>query len=407
MSGVDYCLLDPAGQRPPPLPRATIRTLAGAAAVSILGLASFFSTGKPGRTSGSGIVQSESNTAIRTHGLGFGFLGPSGPGPLQLFIFDKFSSVWTKRAPSCVFLYGAMRKNVNSQHATEEEGWIYGAQASQVGPADAFLATVSGSPNAILKGVLLCYPERGSAAQAMQEVLLKEKETARESHLLGEVKVVRRDGSTVRALWIYQASSSSRTQVTFQSGRNNWLTSVLSGPAISLGASLLALQLLVLPHPLTAAGSASSPTPLSNQALEKIGAPMLQAEKAKTTKLSSRQDSWPGWTLPAPLPRPSGYGDLIYPDWFQGEWTVTSVPADPESKETTVTYNVRFLRNKKDRPCSLAGAVSGVICSAMSGCTLVDISGFLSAKFPTRIQARLREKFLAVSIFAGCLLSWE
>ena len=44
--------------------------------------------------------------------------------------------------------------------------------------------------------------------------------------------------------------------------------------------------------------------------------------------LEQRLNSWPNWSLPAPLPRPSTRDDLIYPDWFAGLWQVESVDLD-------------------------------------------------------------------------------
>ena len=40
--------------------------------------------------------------------------------------------------------------------------------------------------------------------------------------------------------------------------------------------------------------------------------------------LSLRLQQWPAWQLPAPLPRPSPGDDLIYPSWFEGDWTLSS-----------------------------------------------------------------------------------
>ena len=50
--------------------------------------------------------------------------------------------------------------------------------------------------------------------------------------------------------------------------------------------------------------------------------------------LAERVGQWPHWALPAPLPRP-GRGDLVYPEWFLGEWQV--------SCSDGTSYPVRFL----------------------------------------------------------------
>ena len=51
------------------------------------------------------------------------------------------------------------------------------------------------------------------------------------------------------------------------------------------------------------------------------------------SSLEQRLNSWPKWSLPAPLPQPSNRDDLFYPDWFEGFWQVESMdleaPGDP------------------------------------------------------------------------------
>jgi hypothetical protein len=51
-------------------------------------------------------------------------------------------------------------------------------------------------------------------------------------------------------------------------------------------------------------------------------------------QLAMRILQWPQWQLPAPLQRP-GRGDLVYPDWFLGEWQVNSSDGS--------NYRVRFI----------------------------------------------------------------
>jgi hypothetical protein len=52
-----------------------------------------------------------------------------------------------------------------------------------------------------------------------------------------------------------------------------------------------------------------------------VGAATLAA--AKEALLAERIQQWPQWRLPAPL-QPPGRSDLVYPDWFLGDWQVNS-----------------------------------------------------------------------------------
>lgn len=57
-----------------------------------------------------------------------------------------------------------------------------------------------------------------------------------------------------------------------------------------------------------------------------IGALSLEALEFSQTSLSQRLAQFPNWTT-KPLVQPSK-GDLIYPDWFEGDWTVTTTLTD-------------------------------------------------------------------------------
>ena len=82
-----------------------------------------------------------------------------------------------------------------------------------------------------------------------------------------------------------------------------------------------------------------------------------------TAFLERRFESWPQWSLPAPLPRPRRKQDLIYPDWFAGEWQVTSEAlndsGDSIADDQPLQHEVRFLHNRRhelvgDRPFNAA-----------------------------------------------------
>ncbi len=62
----------------------------------------------------------------------------------------------------------------------------------------------------------------------------------------------------------------------------------------------------------------------------------LPAEGWAAGPLEERLEHWPQWSLPAPLPRP-GRGDLIYPSWFEGHWSVS----DP-GNEPPLVWEARF-----------------------------------------------------------------
>ena len=79
--------------------------------------------------------------------------------------------------------------------------------------------------------------------------------------------------------------------------------------------------------------------------------------------LEQRFESWPQWSLPAPLPRPRTKQDLIYPDWFAGRWQVTSEALDDSGQaipnDRPLVHEVRFLQNRRseligDRPFNAA-----------------------------------------------------
>ena len=62
--------------------------------------------------------------------------------------------------------------------------------------------------------------------------------------------------------------------------------------------------------------------------------------------LEQRLNSWPNWSLPAPLPRPSTRDDLIYPNWFAGLWQVESVDLDAPD-DPPLLHQARFEANRR------------------------------------------------------------
>jgi hypothetical protein len=62
--------------------------------------------------------------------------------------------------------------------------------------------------------------------------------------------------------------------------------------------------------------------------------------RAAAEPLEQRLQAWPAWSLPAPLPRPRRGRDLLYPEWFAGQWRASS--HDPSGLEPDLHYSVRF-----------------------------------------------------------------
>ena len=142
------------------------------------------------------------------------------------------------------------------------------------------------------------------------------------------------------------------------------------GRTRTLLCTILALWLAVAAAP----AAAASPVP----------APPSQATLA--SPLEQRRSSWPAWRLPAPLPRP-GRGDLLYPDWFDGAWQVSSWEAGA-SPESAVHWRMRFLPGPAERVVGDRAANAAAVGRALLGDMLLAVRD--DPDNPNRQLAQLR-----------------
>ncbi len=68
----------------------------------------------------------------------------------------------------------------------------------------------------------------------------------------------------------------------------------------------------------------------------------------QTSQIVKRKSSWPEWTLPAPFRWPKLKDDLIYPNWFEGEWDVVSSIVG-EDKEESIKHVAKFFLDSSNR----------------------------------------------------------
>jgi hypothetical protein len=62
------------------------------------------------------------------------------------------------------------------------------------------------------------------------------------------------------------------------------------------------------------------------------------------SELSDRKLIWPDWRLPSSIKRPRLKDDLIYPDWFEGVWNVTSEIESDQNQEPLI-HSAKFFHN--------------------------------------------------------------
>jgi hypothetical protein len=70
----------------------------------------------------------------------------------------------------------------------------------------------------------------------------------------------------------------------------------------------------------------------------------LEINNFQPFKLYERKSIWPDWRLPSSIKRPGLKDDLIYPDWFEGVWDVTSEIESDQNQELII-HSAKFIHN--------------------------------------------------------------
>ena len=70
----------------------------------------------------------------------------------------------------------------------------------------------------------------------------------------------------------------------------------------------------------------------------------LEINNFQPSKLYDRKSIWPDWRLPSSIKRPGLKDDLIYPDWFEGVWDVTSEIESDQNQEPII-HSAKFIHN--------------------------------------------------------------
>ena len=71
---------------------------------------------------------------------------------------------------------------------------------------------------------------------------------------------------------------------------------------------------------------------------------ILEINNFQPSKLLERKLTWPDWRLPYSIKRPRLKDDLIYPNWFEGVWNVTSEIESDQNQEPII-HSAKFIHN--------------------------------------------------------------
>ena len=71
---------------------------------------------------------------------------------------------------------------------------------------------------------------------------------------------------------------------------------------------------------------------------------ILEINNFQPSKLYERKLIWPDWRFHSSIKRPGLKDDLIYPDWFEGVWDVTSEIESDQNQEP-ILHSAKFMHN--------------------------------------------------------------
>ena len=71
---------------------------------------------------------------------------------------------------------------------------------------------------------------------------------------------------------------------------------------------------------------------------------IFEINNFQSFKIAERKLSWPDWSFPSSIKRPGFKDDLIYPDWFEGVWDVTS-EIEGDKNQEHIIHSAKFIHN--------------------------------------------------------------
>ena len=115
---------------------------------------------------------------------------------------------------------------------------------------------------------------------------------------------------------------------------------------------------------------------------------ILEKNNFQSYKLSERKLIWPDWRFPSSIKRPGLKDDLVYPDWFEGVWDVTSEIESDQNQEP-ILHAAKFIYNTSGD--LIADREFNTSSYALSAKTVGFLSVKNDPKSPNRQFAKLTE----------------